>query len=97
MIDLATTNKVKVILCSILPVTEYYWNKKIMNFEKISSLNHVLSSLSNNLDVFYLDFHTSFLLDGAINTKFSDDGVHPNKVGFSVMSTIFMQYLPYIK
>ena len=88
MIELAKANAIKVIICSVLPAYQYYWNPKIKPVEKIITLNAFLTSLANNTNVFYLDFYTSLEKENAMNKVFSEDGVHPNSNGYSMMSEI---------
>ena len=88
MIELAKANAIKIILCSVLPAYQYYWNPKIEPVEKIIALNAFLTSLANNKNVFYLDFYTSLEKENAMNKVFSEDGVHPNSNGYSIMSEI---------
>lgn len=88
MIELAKANAVKLVLCSVLPANQYYWNPKIKPVEKIIDLNAFLTSLANNTNVFYLDFYTALEKENAMNKVFSEDGVHPNLNGYSMMSEI---------
>ncbi|CAM4141486.1 GDSL-type esterase/lipase family protein [Flavobacterium antarcticum] len=92
IIDLALQNNIKVILCSILPVSKYYWNPKITSFEKISVLNAFLKSCSNNKTISYLDFYHQFKNGDFINTNYFTDGVHPNLIGYTLMSSVFMNH-----
>ena len=88
MIELAKANAIKLVLCSVLPAYQYYWNPKIRPVEKIIDLNAFLTSLANNTNVFYLDFYTALEKENAMNKLFSEDGVHPNSNGYSIMSEI---------
>lgn len=93
MIAIAKSNAVTVVICSILPTSHYYWNKKIQPFDKIKELNIFLASLSNNNTVFYTDFHTSLAENEGLKTTFSDDGVHPNQLGYQEMSKLLIHDL----
>ena len=90
IIEITEASKIKLILCSILPVSEYYWNKKIQPLEKLKALNTFLASLSNNTSIFYLDFYTALEKNDAMNKLFSEDGVHPNLAGYNIMSDILI-------
>ena len=91
MIALAKLHKIKIVLCSILPVASYYWNPKIQPLEKIKVLNEFLASLSHADAVFYLNFYTALEKNDALNEQFTKDGVHPNAKGYDVMSAILIQ------
>jgi alpha-L-fucosidase len=93
MIELAKTNAIKIVFCSILPVSSYYWNPKINPLEKIEALNRFLNSNSDSLNVFYLDFHSLLSYRNSINIKYFADGVHPNNLGYSVLSQAFWERL----
>lgn len=88
MIEIARANRVQIILCSILPVKEYYWNKTIQPLEKIKTLNNFLASLSNKENIYFIDFYTQMSDNNAMKIKLTDDGVHPNTLGYDVMSEL---------
>lgn len=96
MLQIAEENNIKVVLCSILPVSEYYWNRKIKPQEKVISLNLFLASLANNKNVYYIDFHKEMKDQNTIKANYSDDGVHPNSVGYDLMSSILKNSYPEI-
>ncbi|WP_432670954.1 GDSL-type esterase/lipase family protein [Flavobacterium sp. SM2513] len=87
MIKVAIGNGIPIVLCSLLPVSEYYWNKKIKPFEKINLLNCFLKSQSTEKDIFFVDYYTLLTENKVMNSKYSNDGVHPNNIGYDIMST----------
>lgn len=89
MIKLASANQIKVILCSILPVSRYYWNTKIKPSEKIIHLNTFLANTTNNTNVLYMDFYKVLVKQNGFNKTYSDDGVHPNSLGYSILTVLF--------
>lgn len=93
MIALAKANSIKLVLCALLPVSEYYWNKKIQPFDKIKIVNSFLRISCNENDIFYTDFYTSLLDDKGIKSEFSDDAVHPNKAGYYLMAQLLKSTL----
>ena len=92
MIELAKANAIKVIICSVLPAYQYYWNPKIKPVEKIKDLNVYLNLLANNSSVFFLDFFAVFVENNAMNKKYTSDGVHPNSEGYTKMTKILQKY-----
>lgn len=88
MIAIAKLRKIKIVLCSILPVASYYWNPKIQPLEKIKFLNTFLATLADEKMVFFVDFYTSLEQNTSMNPTFSKDGVHPNLEGYTIMSSI---------
>lgn len=91
MIEIAKAHHLKIILCSILPVSAYYWNPKILPENKIKNFNTFLASLADGKMVFYTDFYAELENDDKFDTKFSDDGVHPNLDGYTIMSDILLK------
>lgn len=88
MLAVAKEHQLKIVLCSILPASEYYWNRKIQPVEHIKSMNVFLASLADDESVFYVDFYSTLDENCSLNPKFSEDGVHPNLDGYSIMSEI---------
>lgn len=94
MLAIAEKNELKVILCSILPASEYYWNKRISQpNDKIKILNQFLSSLANSSNIFFLDFYAELVENNAINKKYSSDGVHPNSEGYKLITETLKKIL----
>ncbi|WP_026976921.1 GDSL-type esterase/lipase family protein [Flavobacterium tegetincola] len=91
MIAVAKEHDLKIILCSILPVSAYYWNPKVLPGNKIRTLNAFLASLADDEMIFYIDFHTALEDKEKFNVKFTEDGVHPNLDGYTLMSDILLK------
>lgn len=93
MLRLAEKNCITVILCSVLPVTEYYWHKKIKPFEKIIVLNDFLASTAKKNSLVFADFYSDLVTSDNINENYFKDGVHPNFKGYAIMSAILNKHL----
>ena len=91
MIAVAKEHDLKIILCSILPVSAYYWNPKVLPGNKIRTLNAFLASLADDEMIFYIDFYTALEDDEKFNVKFTEDGVHPNLDGYTLISDILLK------
>ena len=89
MAELAKANKIKVILCSVLPVYNYSWSPGLEPAEKIVKLNAMLQSYSKKNRMVYVDFH-SVLADErkGMKAEYSPDGVHPNLKGYKIMDDL---------
>jgi lysophospholipase L1-like esterase len=86
MSELATSNGIKVILCSVLPVYDYPWKPGLNPSIKIIKLNEMIKNYSDNHKIFYLDYYSSMVDDRkGMKAGYSQDGVHPNKSGYEVM------------
>ena len=89
MAELAKSNKIKVILCSVLPVYEYSWSPGLEPAGKIVKLNAMLQAYCKENKLVYVDFHSA-LTDEKMGMKaeYSPDGVHPNLMGYKVMDDL---------
>lgn len=89
MAELARINKIKVILCSVLPVYEYEWSPGLEPAGKIVKLNTMLKEYCKENKLVYVDFHSA-LADEKMGLKaeYSPDGVHPNLKGYKVMDAL---------
>lgn len=89
MAELARANKIKVILCSVLPVYEYEWSPGLEPAGKIVKLNSMLQAYCKENKLVYVDYHSA-LADEKMGMKaeYSPDGVHPNLMGYKVMDAL---------
>lgn len=91
MVELAQANGIKVILSSVLPVAEFYWNRSITDVaDRVAILNDRIKSYAVSKGLPYIDYYTK-MVDGpdrALNPLYTDDGVHPNELGYEIMESI---------
>ena len=95
MCELAKANKIKPIICSILPCNFFYWRPEVKGQEKeIIELNALLKEYAESAKIPYVDYHSAMKdeKDGLPKT-YADDGCHPNKAGYEVMKKIILEYL----
>ena len=92
MAQLAKSNKIKVIICSILPAKDFPWNPGMNPPPKILNVNQILRSYALANGMVYLDYY-SLMVDesNALIDEYGSDGVHPNKEGYKVMSLLAEQ------
>lgn len=93
MTELALHYGITVILTSVLPCDHFIWNRSVRDVpQKIRSLNARIMELAEQLSLPYVDYYNAMVLNerGAINPAYSDDGVHPNSLGYSVMEPLLM-------
>ena len=92
MAQLAKSNKIKVIICSILPAKDFPWNPGMNPPPKILNVNQILRSYALTNGMVYLDYY-SLMVDesNALIGEYGSDGVHPNKEGYKVMSLLAEQ------
>jgi lysophospholipase L1-like esterase len=89
MAELARANKIKVILCSVLPVYNYSWSPGLEPAEKIVKLNALLQAYSQKNKMGYVDFHSALADERkGMKAEYSPDGVHPNLKGYKIMDDL---------
>ena len=94
MAELADVHGIRVIFSSVLPVHNY--TARAHDFfaqrspEKILELNRWLKAyVPKNADCSYLDYFSAMVDDkGLMKRDLADDGLHPNKAGFSIMAPL---------
>ena len=89
MADLATANRIRVVLCSVLPAYDFPWRPGLEPAPKIVALNTWIKSYAAEKGYVYVDYHSAMKdqRDG-LPANFSKDGVHPNAAGYAVMAPL---------
>ena len=96
MAELAKVNHIRVVLASILPVSDYELRdgKPIINTtqrppEKIRALNEWMKRYAAMNKLTYLDYYSAMIDDkGFLRDELSNDGLHPNQKGYAVMTPL---------
>ena len=92
MAELAKSNGIRVILCSVLPVYDYPWKPGLNPADKIVELNEMLKNYADSHEMLYLDYYSSMVdKQKGMKAEYSEDGVHPNKEGYKVMMNLCTQ------
>ena len=96
MAELARTNGIRVVLASLLPVSDYEVRdgKPIVQTvrrapDKIMALNEWMKNYAGANRLIYLDYFSA-MVDGKgfLKDELSDDGLHPNAAGYAVMNPL---------
>ncbi len=97
--DLAAYYKIKVILCSVLPVSDYHQDKD-PNYQRtrtrplatILALNDWIKNFCAKRNLIYIDYYSK-LVDpsGFFKTDLADDGLHPNPAGYRIMAPLVLE------
>jgi len=89
MAELATANHIRVVLCSVTPAFDFPWSPGLAPAAKVIALNAWIKSYAAEKHHVYVDYHTAMKdqRDG-LPAKLSDDGVHPNPVGYAIMAPL---------
>ncbi|HRG17593.1 MAG TPA: GDSL-type esterase/lipase family protein [Flavobacterium lutivivi] len=94
MIELAQANKIKVVLCSVLPAASFYWNPSIKPAYKVVQLNKLLSLYAKENAITYVNYYSEMVDDKlGLQKKYGEDGVHPNIEGYKLMEKLLLEKL----
>ncbi|HEY1767723.1 MAG TPA: SGNH/GDSL hydrolase family protein [Terracidiphilus sp.] len=87
--DLATANGIRVVLCSVLPSVDFWWNPGQEPAPKIAALNEWIKAYAARKGYVYVDFYSAMKdARGGLPPNLSRDGVHPLPAGFAVMTPL---------
>jgi lysophospholipase L1-like esterase len=94
MVELAQANKIKVIVCSVLPANKFNWNPKLQPADKVIQLNQLIATHAAKHKITFVDYYTALVDENkGLQKKFGDDGVHPNLEGYKVMEELLLRFL----
>ena len=97
MVELARAYKIRVVLASLLPISDYEKNKdgqpiirsKQRPPEQIMALNAWMKQFAAAHGATYLDYYSAMIDDkGFLKEELSEDGLHPNQKGYDVMAPL---------
>ncbi len=89
MVELARTNNIEVILCSVLPANNFPWRKDIKPADKVLALNFLIKEYSERHNINYVDYYSAMVDDNkGLKADLGSDGVHPNAKGYAIMESI---------
>ena len=89
MAEIAKANGIQPIICAVMPVYQYSWNKTVEPVAKILSLNRMLKEYAEENNISFVDFYTPFVDErGGLPEKYSSDGVHPNIECYKIMEEL---------
>ncbi len=89
MAEIAVANKIKVVLCSVLPAYDYPWKKGMEPNILIPKLNEMIKSYSEKNKIVYLDYFSA-MDDGnnGLRPELTSDGVHCTFKGYEIMESL---------
>ena len=89
MSELAKSNHIKVVLCSVLPAKDFPWRRGIEPAEKVVKLNGLLRAYAEENHFVYVDYFSSMVDDSnGMKEGLAYDGVHPTALGYSIMEPL---------
>jgi lysophospholipase L1-like esterase len=93
MAELAKGNGIRVVLSSILPVSEYHVTTipqtTLRPMDRIRSLNDWMKKYAAAAGHIYLDYFSAMVDDkGLLRAELSGDDLHPNAKGYAIMAPL---------
>jgi lysophospholipase L1-like esterase len=97
--DLAQAKGIRVILASILPVSDHHkeqnpaWEQtRRRSPDRIRMLNEWMKGFCALRGCTYLDYHSPMVdQSGQLKAELADDGLHPNSMGYRIMAPLALE------
>lgn len=92
MVELARLHGIKVVLCTVLPATDFWWRKGLEPAQKIVQLNTMIRAYATTENIPLVDYFAAMVnAENGLDKRFGADGVHPNLDGYRVMEPLVHQ------
>ena len=91
MAELAQLHDIAIILCSVTPISDYSQFRQSTQRppSDILILNQRLKEYAKQIHASYVDYFTQMAdANGFLKKEISDDGLHPNPMGYDIMAPI---------
>ena len=93
MCEIAKSNGIKVVLCSVLPAYRYSWNREVEPNRLIPQLNFMIKEYAGKMGIEYIDLFSAMAdntpgNENGLPSRLSKDGVHPNLEGYRIMEEL---------
>ncbi len=89
MAEIAKTNKIKVVLCSVLPANQISWRPEKKPADDVIELNKMIKSYAQSQNIPYVDYYSAMVdNEKGLKEKLAKDSVHPNLDGYKIMEPI---------
>lgn len=95
MCEIAKANKIKPIICSVLPCKHYGWRPEVKNpGEEIVKLNAMLQDYAQKNKIPYVDYHSVMKdSENGLPASLAKDGCHPTPEGYEIMEEILLKVI----
>ena len=89
MAELARANGITVVLCSVLPASDFTWHHGLEPGPKIVKLNAMIRQYADAKHIVFVDYYPAMVdAQGGMKAEFTTDGVHPNLAGYRAMEPL---------
>ena len=95
MCEIAKSNKIKPVICSVLPCKHYGWRPEVKNpGEEIVKLNAMLQDYAQKNKIPYVDYHSVMKdSENGLPASLAKDGCHPTPEGYEIMEEILLKVI----
>ena len=95
MVELAQSNGIKPIMCTLCPADEIRWRRRIGDPRpQIAQLNAMISAYAAEHGIPLVDYHSALRTeDDAMDPLYQNDPVHPNLEGYKVMEKALLEVM----
>ena len=92
MVELAQSNKIQPVICSVLPANNFPWRQSIKPADKVIKLNKMLSEYADKNNIVYVDYYKAMVNDQkGLSPELAEDGVHPTSKGYAIMEPLVIE------
>lgn len=89
MSELARANGIAVVLCSVLPASDFPWHPGLEPAPKVKALNAWIKEYAAKSGLVHVDYYSRMVnSEGGLKAELSPDGVHPNRAGYEIMAPL---------
>ena len=89
MVEIAEANHIRIVLASVLPARDFPWRPGLQPAPRVVALNDWIRTYARRHRLVYADYYSALVdSQGGFKSELADDGVHPNRAGYAVMSPI---------
>ncbi|WP_242117859.1 SGNH/GDSL hydrolase family protein [Aestuariivivens sediminicola] len=94
MAEIARSNRIKVVLCSVLPAFDFPWRPGLNPSGKVIRLNALIQEYAKAHHLEYVDYFSAMADErNGLEQSLGDDGVHPNAKGYAIMERLLEKTL----
>lgn len=95
MCEIAKANKIKPVICSVLPAARYFWRPEVTDSaEQVIKLNSWLKEYAKKNRIKYIDYHSAMKdSNNGLPQNLAQDGIHPSAEGYKIMEALVLEVI----